>query len=180
MTLRKMSSLSERMERARKMGLEALSRSGDKGIMLFGPPGIGKTHLVVGLTRVALAASMVATFENVPDLIQRIQDTYDYERMTGEEPANTSRRKIVARLCAHDIVALDDIGRERATEDARSIMYEIVNNLYERRRTVLVTTNLTLEEYEDRYDEAIRSRLAHMTNRLKVDGDDRRRTDRYV
>ncbi len=180
MTLKNMTELTASMEKARGEGIDVLAglREG-KGMFLFGAPGIGKTHLLVGLTRLALTVGMVATWENAATLAAQIRDSYSLD---DKDPMakRYSRTQIIKRVIAHDVVMLDDLGRERDTEDARSIVYELIDGLYSMRRTVFLATNLSLEEYESRYDEAVRSRLAHMARKLDVKGPDRRRKEPYA
>ena len=78
---------------------------------------------------------------------------------------------------------LDDLGKEHASPNVESIVYELFDALHAARVTLVAATNVpaTREEgyrgptLSDRYDEAVRSRLRAMCERFVVRGEDRRR-----
>jgi DNA replication protein DnaC len=46
--------------------------AGGSNVLLLGPPGVGKTHLAIGLGIKALQAGLSTSFVSVPDLLDRI------------------------------------------------------------------------------------------------------------
>lgn len=154
---------------------EIVSGDRKRGMLLMGLPGRGKTHLMVGLGRALLERDRDAGYYNVVRLISRIQDSYsDY----GGE----TRRAIIESVASHEVVLLDDFGKEHASTNVESIIYELFDALQTVRVTLVVSTNVPAvrgKDYRgsilsDRYDEAIRSRLKAMCERFVVKGDDRR------
>ena len=152
--------------------------SGDRrrGMLLMGLPGRGKTHLMVGTGRALLEHDRDAGYYDTVRLISRIQDSYsDY----GGE----TRRAIVESVASHEVVLLDDFGKEHSSTNVESIIYELFNALYVARATLVVATNVPATKsgnyrgptLSDRYDEAVRSRMKAMCERFVVKGDDRRR-----
>lgn len=148
-----------------------------KGMLLLGPPGRGKTHLMVGLGRELLGRRRDAGYYNVVRLISRIQDTYGEHSEVGD-----TRRAIVESVASHEVVLLDDLGKEHASTNVESIVYELFDALYAARVTLVVATNVPAARGEgyrgstlsERYDEAVRSRLRAMCERFAVKGEDRR------
>ena len=148
----------------------------ERGMLLMGLPGRGKTHLTVGLGRALLARDRDAGFYNVVRLISRIQDSYS--DFGGE-----TRRAIIWSVASHEVVLLDDLGKEHASTDAASIVYELFDALHTARVNLVVASNVPAtggEGYRgptlsERYDEAVRSRLRAMCERFVVKGEDRRR-----
>ena len=147
-----------------------------RGMLLMGLPGRGKTHLMVGLGRALLDNERDAGYYNVVRLVSRIQDSYsDY----GGE----TRRAIVESVASHEVVLLDDLGKEHASTNVESIVYELFDALYVARATLIIATNVPAKKGEgykgptlsERYDEAVRSRLRSMCERFVVKGEDRRR-----
>ena len=147
-----------------------------RGMLLMGLPGRGKTHLMVGLGRALLDNDRDAGYYNMVRLISRIQDSYsDY----GSE----TRRAIIESVASHEVVLLDDLGKEHASANVESIVYELFDALHVARATLVVSTNVPAAKSEgyrgptlpDRYDEAVRSRLKAMCERFVVKGEDRRR-----
>ena len=149
-----------------------------RGMLLTGLPGRGKTHIVVGLGRELLGRGRDAGYYNVVRLVSRIQDTYGDGPSGGE-----TRRAIVESVASHEVVLLDDLGKEHVSTNVESIVYELFDALHAARVTLVAATNVpatggrgykgpTLSE---RYDEAVRSRLRAMCERFVVKGEDRRR-----
>jgi len=147
-----------------------------RGMLLMGLPGRGKTHLMVGLGRALLERDRDAGYYNAARLVSRVQDTY------GGDGGET-RRAIVESVASHEVVLLDDLGKEHASPNVESIVYELFDALHVARVTLVAATNVpaTREEgyrgptLSDRYDEAVRSRLRAMCERFVVRGEDRRR-----
>jgi len=146
-----------------------------RGMLLMGLPGRGKTHLMVGLGRALLAGDRDAGYYNVVRLVSRIQDTYS--DFGGE-----TRRAIVESVASHEVVLLDDLGKEHASTNVESIVYELFDALHVARVTLVAATNVPATRGEgyrgptlsERYDEAVRSRLRAMCERFVVKGEDRR------
>jgi DNA replication protein DnaC len=148
-----------------------------RGLLLMGLPGRGKTHVMIGLGRALLQRDRDAGYYNAVRLVSRIQDSY------GDHGGET-RRAIVESVASHEVALLDDLGKEHASTDAGSIVYELFDALYAARRTLVVATNVPTRRGEgyrgptlsERYDEAVRSRLRSMCGRFVVRGEDRRGT----
>ena len=147
-----------------------------RGLLLMGLPGRGKTHLMVGMGRALLKRDRDAGYYNMVRLVSRIQDSYsDY----GGE----TRRAIVESVASHEVVLLDDFGKEHSSTNVESIIYELFDALHIARVTLVVSTNVPAAKKEsyrgptlpERYDEAVRSRMKAMCERFVVKGDDRRR-----
>ncbi len=53
------------------------------------------------------------------------------------------------RLCSVDLLHLDDLGAERRTEWVLEQLYSIVNERWQDERSIVVTTNLDLDELRE-------------------------------
>jgi DNA replication protein DnaC len=147
-----------------------------RGMLLMGPAGRGKTHLMIGVGRRLLERDRDVGYYNVARLVSRIQDTY------GEHGGET-RRAIVESVASHEVVLLDDLGKEHVSTNVESIVYELADTLHTASAILVVSTNVPAAKTEgyrgptlsERYDEAVRSRLRAMCERFVVKGEDRRR-----
>lgn len=176
MTLGALNASESTLSAALAAAREIVTGERKRGMLLMGLPGRGKTHLMIGMGRALLERDRDAGYYNVVRLISRIQDSYsDY----GGE----TRRAIVESVASHEVVLLDDLGKEHASTNVESIVYELFDALYVARTTLIVATNVPATKSEsykgptlpERYDEAVRSRLKAMCERFVVKGEDRRR-----
>lgn len=141
-----------------------------RGVGLFGPPGGGKTHLAVAACRLALSRRTTAAYFNVVELIGRVQATY------GRGWHEDSRADVIAGVASRELIVLDDLGKERNTEDVATIVYELIDSIYSSGARLIVCSNFGAGEYRSRYDEAVTSRMAGMCELVPVLGRDRRRS----
>ncbi len=157
-----------------RAGREIATGKRKRGLILFGKPGVGKTFAAISTVRAALKAGRLAGYFNVADLVSRIQATYSGD---GE-----SRFDVIKEVALHEIAVLDDLGKEHASANVESIVYELIDTLYRRERVMIVCSNLLAKRKEktdppgfiERYDDAVRSRLAGGCEMLVVRGEDRR------
>jgi DNA replication protein DnaC len=67
--------------------------------------------------------------------------------------------RLVDDLSQVDLLHLDDLGAERATDWVLEQLYAIVNARYEEQRSLVITTNLQPEELADQLGPRIVSRI---------------------
>jgi len=114
--------------------VEERVEAGD-GLWFYGDVGTGKTSLAMLVSKTALEAGLSVAIYSVPRLLAEIKDTYD--RDSGD-----SYMHLFRRLCSVDLLHLDDLGAERTTEWVLEQLYAIVNERWQDRRSIVVTTNL--------------------------------------
>jgi len=179
MTLDALDASEPTMNAALEAAWAIVSGGRGRGMLLMGLPGRGKSHLLIGLGRALLAGDREAGYYNVVRLVSRIQNTYGEHGGAGD-----TRRAIVESVASHEVVLLDDLGKEHASTNVESIVYELFDTLHVARVTLVAATNVPATRGEayrgpilpERYDEAVRSRLRAMCERFVVKGEDRRQT----
>ena len=146
-----------------------------KGLMLIGPPGIGKTHIAVAvLRRVAERTGARALYYDTRALLRDIRSTYDPTRQMAE-------MDIIRPVMEAELLVLDDLGAERLTDWVEETMSLIVNTRYNERRPTIFTSNYEDIPGEDdlnslyvRVGFRLHSRLQEMCEFLEYDGPDYR------
>jgi DNA replication protein DnaC len=137
------STLDERLEQGR-------------GLWLFGDTGTGKTTLAMLISKAALEAGKTVAIYSLPKLLARIRRTYD------SEPGGDSYLSFFERLTSVDLLHIDDLGAEKRTDWVIEQLYALVNERYERGRSIVVTTNLAAAELQEQIGERTVSRLTEI------------------
>ena len=163
------------------------------GLYIYGPRGVGKTEMACRIAYDYAGSRLDPRFGNwayrpVPkgrpkhgvrfvvsaDLMTELRSTFD---KGGDSEADVIRRYVNV-----PVLIIDDLGKDSSTQWVLAKLFQIVNGRYEAERATIVTSQYTqaglaavLSEYGRKEDAlAIVSRLAEMTERVKMDGPDRR------
>ncbi len=109
-----------------------------ENLLLFGPSGVGKTHLASGICRSLVALDRSARFFTGTALVQQLQ----------QAKADYALAKALNKLDRYVLLVIDDIGYVRKDEAETSVLFELVMHRYER-RSLLVTSNQPFSEWEN-------------------------------
>ena len=139
-----------------------------RGLWFYGDVGTGKTSLAMLVSKAATEAGRSVAIYSVPRLLGEIKDTYD---ATGGD----SYMQLFRRLSAVDLLHLDDLGAEKTTDWVLEQLYSIVNERWQDQRSIVVTTNLALEELRQQLGETTVSRLEEVCEQIPVMGPDLRK-----
>jgi DNA replication protein DnaC len=110
-----------------------------RGLWFDGPVGTGKTSLAILVAKAAKQAGRSYAVYPVPRLLAEIKRTFDRD-------ASDSYLGFFRRLCSVDLLVLDDLGAEKQTEWVLEQLYSIVNERWQDRRSIVVTTNIPDED----------------------------------
>jgi DNA replication protein DnaC len=106
-----------------------------RGLWFDGPVGTGKTSLAILVAKAAKEAGRSYAVYPVPRLLAEIKRTFDRD-------ASDTYLGFFRRLCTVDVLVLDDLGAEKQTEWVLEQLYSIVNERWQDRRSIVVTTNI--------------------------------------
>jgi DNA replication protein DnaC len=164
----------------------------NKGLLLIGPIGVGKTHLAVGIIRELIVEKGIpCLFYDYRELLKQIQNSYNASVQTTEF-------EVLRPVLQSEVLVLDELAAARSTEWVEDMVSHILNTRYNERRTTIITTNYRdlppgdgaesersgsyraaaranrEETLGDRIGERMRSRLHEMCRIVAMQGDDYR------
>jgi DNA replication protein DnaC len=99
-------------------------------ILLFGPPGVGKSHLAAALGHAMINAGYRVLFTRTTDLVQQLQAARQDLKLASA----------VEKLDKYHLLVLDDLSYVQKSQAETSVLFELISTRYER-RSLLITAN---------------------------------------
>ncbi|MCG6552916.1 MAG: ATP-binding protein [Candidatus Magnetominusculus sp. LBB02] len=134
-----------------------------KGYYLFGPYGVGKTHLMAATVIRAIEKDVVSAIITVPKLLDTLRRYGDKDTAAVETLAYEA-----------DYLAIDDIGKHKITDWTEERLFMLIDERYKkfisRKIHTSVSSNLPPEQLSNTIDPAIVDRIRGMCTEVFVDG----------
>lgn len=138
-------------------------------VLMFGPPGGGKSHLAAAIGLALIENGWRVLFTRTTDLVQKLQ---------------VARRELqleaaIAKLDKFDLLILDDLAYVTKDQAETSVLFELISARYERRST-LITANQPFGEWNRIFPDpamtlAAVDRLVHHATILELNVESYRR-----
>lgn len=133
-------------------------------ILLFGPPGLGKTHLAIGLGLKAVEKGYVVSFERMTGLT-RLLKTAEIQRASAFR---------LNRILKSDLVIIDEIGYSPIEKKEANLFFNLISELYEK-KSVIITSNKSFTEWAEMLGDeimttALLDRLLHHSKIFNLEG----------
>lgn len=138
------------------------------GIYMTGGTGLGKTHLSLAIADAVIKKGHSVIYGSAPELLRVLEREF-YGRADGDT---------MDTLAKCDLLILDDLGAEMEKQQYTSLVYELVNARMSRNLPMVVSSNLTADELQQRYHDRIWSRLFSFEVLVFVGADVRRKLPR--
>jgi len=155
-----------------------VARGAPNGVVLLGPPGRGKTHLLVSIARhFSVDRSLRITDDGNKMFIEDAGNSviyWPYREMAGALRAGAhdgEDRLIVESAKIADMLILDDFGAEKPSDFTVSAIEEIVEYRNRMDFPLCVSSNLELNVIREIYGSRIVSRLSEMCRIISIDTD---------
>jgi len=134
-------------------------------LILLGPPGVGKTHIAIGLGTEALKNGYKVSFVTMDNLIQLLKT---------EEISRSSQYKL-RRVYNSDLVILDDLMFMAMDRNEANLFFQFVNKLYGQ-TSIILTSNKGPEDWGELLGDqaittAILDRILHKSEVIQLSGD---------
>ena len=136
-----------------------------ENIILFGNPGVGKTHLATALGVKACMNNFNVLFVHVPNLIIELK----------EAMSRTQFYKYKRQFNKYDLVILDELGYISFDKEGSEILFNLLSDKNEN-GSIVITTNLVFERWDEIFKDpvltgAVVDRLAHKAHILNLSGE---------
>jgi len=169
--------LADLLEDSPEIGFEQ-----ESSYYLYGPSGVGKTHILCAMVRERALSRFDrrdCLFVSVDDLLSELKSRYNntgrafiksgdgYEEESRADAYTTQLKEV-------EILALDDLGAEKATEWVIGELYSIINHRYNELKITYISSNLDLQQLSDMGYQRIASRIGHMCEVIEISGKNRR------
>ena len=136
-----------------------------ENVLIFGPPGVGKSHLAIGLGRKAVEQGHSVRFTTATALLATLGKA-ESEGDLGDKLTEYSKPKLLI---------IDELGYLPFERRSAHLFFQLVNRRYER-GSLLVTTNQRVSDWglvfgDEVLATAILDRLLHHSHTLLISGE---------
>ncbi|WP_026311659.1 IS21-like element helper ATPase IstB [Frankia elaeagni] len=136
-----------------------------ENVILLGPPGIGKTHLAIGLGVKAAQAGCSVLFDTANNWITRLTTAHQAGHLDTE----------LKKIRRYKLIIIDEVGYIPFDQDAANLFFQLVASRYEQ-GSILVTSNLPFGRWGETFSDdvvaaAMIDRLVHHAEVLTLTGD---------
>lgn len=150
-----------------------LSLAEDRGLLLWGEPGRGKSHSLAAFARHYYSEGWDIARISYEMLCLQIRDTY--KPGTAQTELDVIKPLVEAdKLFLEDVGVTVSIGQQESDFSLRTFLV-LLDQRLEQCRATFVTTNKSIEELSRSFDQRIASRLQQACEIVQLTGDDRRR-----
>lgn len=134
-------------------------------VLLFGRPGVGKSHLACALGHALVALGISVLFLPAYQLVQQL--------LAARRDLDLPRA--LRGLDAYEVIVLDDLGYVQQSPDEAEVLFTLMAERYER-RSLIITSNLVFSEWDRIFKNPMATaaaidRLVHHATIIEIDRD---------
>lgn len=141
-----------------------------QNLFIYGAAGVGKTFLINCIAKELLESSYSVIYMSAIRFFEVLADASFHKGNNLTDYESTVQRD----LYDCDLLIIDDLGTEVANSFTASTLFNCINERSMRKKPIIISTNLALENLRDIYSDRVFSRIASNYKMLKIFGRDLR------
>jgi DNA replication protein DnaC len=171
-----------------------------KGLYLYGNVGTGKTHILWAIVKHLRDTDVKKRKESMPQRKKEAEEKKEnYYFPTDEEIEQRTeiipvfntvellrsirddfdkkehrRENRLQEIMEQPIAVLDDVGSEKMSEWVQETFYLIINNRYEHKKPLIISSNFNIQDLAQRIGDRTVSRIVEMCYVVEIRGKDKR------
>ena len=122
-----------------------------RSAIFVGKVGTGKTHLAVGIALSIMEQQRSPLFTTVQRLVRRVKDSWRTKEETESE--------VIEAFASPDLLILDEIGVQFGSEFEKQILFDVLNERYEKLKPSILLSNIPREQLGEYLGERVTDRL---------------------
>jgi len=143
-----------------------------ENVVFLGPPGVGKTHLAVGLGIEAVKAGHAVYFVNASALVEKLKSASRKDKLDGK----------LRNLAKFKLIIVDEIGYLPFDTEGAHCLFQLVSKRYEK-SSMMFTSNKSYGEWGQIFQNqviaaAVLDRILHHCTTVNIKGNSYRLKDR--
>lgn len=143
-----------------------IKNNNQKSLLFTGNTGLGKTFISNCIAKDVIDQGMNVVYQTSPILMDQILDyKFSYDK-------TESQKEKYNRIFNVDLLIIDDLGTETMNNNKFTELFNIINTRLLNNKKMVISTNLSLNDLYNRYDERILSRLIGNFTICKFIGED--------
>lgn len=111
-------------------------------LLIFGPSGVGKTHIAVAIAEQLLFNGFKVLFTRTTELVQKLQAAKQRLELSS----------FLGKLDKYDCLILDDFGYVKKDQLETNVLFELISERYER-RSLIITCNQPFQEWDQIFED---------------------------
>lgn len=137
-----------------------------QSLLVFGPTGVGKTHLAVASIHEAIERERSARYVSEPVLFGEFLEARE-ARMGGD-------RQLLRRFSSYDLLVIDEVGKKELSEYQASVLFELIDDRWNNNKSTIYCGNITSTDFRTHFTDPMRSRIRNNGAWVRLIGTDHR------